>query len=219
MIKIFLLFYLFLLSCNKNIPVLDSNYGYFINYNKTLFRIHSPNSNNVYLVIFDKYFDDAGIEYKMESTNSGDWEIELDSIGIGTYYGYRLEGPFNDPNVIVADPYSKSAVTQNSFRHVAKSLIIDESFDWENDSWLKVKMHDLVIYEAHVRDMTIDETSRAKNKGTYKGFIEPGQKGGIEHLKNFGVNAVQFLPLWDFANFEIPYQVDTAGFFNDWNPY
>ena len=67
----------------------------------------------------------------MEKTNSGDWEIELDSIGVGTYYGYRLEGPFNDSNVIIADPYSKSVVTQNNFRHVAKSLIIDDSFDWE----------------------------------------------------------------------------------------
>ena len=36
----------------------------------------------------------------------------------------------------------------------------------------KVKMHDLVIYEAHLRDMTIDKTSGAKNKGTYKGFTE-----------------------------------------------
>ena len=73
-------------------PVFEFEYGCFINENKTLFRLHSPNSSNVYLVIFDKYYDDFGKEYKMERTNSGDWEIELDSIGFGTYYGYRLEG-------------------------------------------------------------------------------------------------------------------------------
>ena len=219
MIKLFLLFYFFLFSCNKNITAFDLEYGYFINENKTLFRIHSPNSSNVYLVIFDEYYDDFGKEYKMESTNLGDWEIELDSLGVGTYYGYRIEGAYNDSSIIVADPYSKAAVTQNNFRHVAKSLIIDETFDWAGDTWSKTKMNDLVIYEAHLRDMTIDKTSRAKSRGTYKGFVEPNQKGGIEHLKNLGVNAIQFLPLWDFANFEIPYQVDTVGFFNDWNPY
>tara|TARA_B100001564_G_scaffold163224_1_gene137224 strand:- start:1281 stop:3206 length:1926 start_codon:yes stop_codon:yes gene_type:complete len=200
-------------------PVFEPEYGCFINENKALFRIYSPNSRNVYLVIFDEYYDDFGKEYKMENTNLGDWEIELDSIGLGTYYGYRLEGTYNDSSIIIADPYSKSAVTQNNFRHIAKSLIVDNNFDWGNDSWSKVKMHDLIIYEAHLRDMTIDNTSEAKLKGTYKGFIERGQKSGVEHLKNLGVNAIQFLPLWDFANFEIPYQVDTAGFFNDWNPY
>ena len=45
-----------------------------------------------------------------------------------------------------------------------------------NDTWSKVKMNDLVIYEAHLRDMTIDKTSGAKNKGTYKGFIDQVKK-------------------------------------------
>ena len=135
MIKIFyLLFYFSLFSCNENMPVFEPEYGYFFNENKVLFKIHSPNSSNVYLVIFDEYFDEIGQEYKMKSTNSGDWEIELEGIGYGTFYGYRLEGAFNDSTVIIADPYSKSAVSQNSFRHVAKSLIVDDTFDWDGDS-------------------------------------------------------------------------------------
>jgi len=219
MIKLFIIFSFFLISCKNTIPTISLQYGYFTKDNKTKFRIHSPNSNDVYLVIFEKFDDSSGIEYKMIGAESGDWEIELDSIGVGTYYGYRLEGTYNDSTIIIADPYSKSAVTQNNFRHVAKSLIIDDTFDWDGDTWSKIKMHDLIIYEAHLRDMTIDKTSGAKHKGTYKGFIELGQKGGIEHLKNLGVNAIQFLPVWDFANFEIPYLVDTVGFFNDWNPY
>ncbi len=219
MINLFLILAFLPLSCDNNALELNLQYGYFMNDSKTKFRIHSPNSNDVYLVIFKEFDDTSGNEYKMISTKSGDWEIELEGIGVGTYYGYRLEGVYNDSSIIIADPYSKSAVTQNNFRHVAKSLIVDDTFYWDGDTWSKTKMNDLVIYEAHLRDMTIDKTSGAKNKGTYKGFIELGQKGGIEHLKNLGVNAVQFLPLWDFANFEIPYQVDTAGFFNDWNPY
>ena len=215
----FFLFCFLLISCSNSDKGYKAEYGFFLKTDEVDFRIFAPNADSVMLVIFENYDDSKGREHEMKKINSGDWEITIEGLGVGTLYGYRLVGPLNDPNVIVADPYSKSAVTQNNFRHVAKSLIIDESFNWGNDNWSKVKMHDLVIYEAHLRDMTIDETSRAKSKGTYKGFIEPGQKGGIEHLKNLGVNAVQFLPLWDFANFEIPYLVDTVGFFNDWNPY
>ena len=224
MIKCRLIFiyiiYLFIVSsCDKSRRSYDLNYGYYLKDDGVDFKIYAPSSDSVFVVIFNDYKDSDGKEYLMKKKEAGNWEIKIEGLGIGTLYGYRLVGPFNEPNVIIADPYSKSAVTQNNFRHVAKSLIIDDSFNWGNDSWSKVKMHDLIIYEAHLRDMTIHETSRAKKKGTYKGFIELGQKGGIEHLKDLGVNAVQFLPLWDFANFEIPYKVDTAGFFNDWNPY
>ena len=216
----FHLIFLFIISsCDEDKESYDLNYGYFLKEDEVDFKIYAPSSDSVFVVIFDEFEDSYGKEHLMKKGQNGDWVISIKGLDVGTLYGYRLVGPFNESNVIVADPYSKSAVTQNNFRHVAKSLIIDDSFDWDNDSWSKVKMHDLVIYEAHLRDMTIDETSGAKNKGTYKGFIELGQKGGIEHLKNLGVNAVQFLPLWDFANFEIPYQVDTVGFFNDWNPY
>jgi pullulanase/glycogen debranching enzyme len=67
--------------------------------------------------------------------------------------------------------------------------------------------------------MTVHKSSNATAKGSYLGFIEKDQNGGIEHLKSLGVNAVQFLPLWDFANFEIPYKQDADGMYNDWNPY
>ena len=54
--------------------------------------------------------------------------------------------------------------------------------------------------------MTIHPSSGALSPGTYKGFIENDQNGGIAHLKRMGVNAIQFLPIWDYANVEIPYK-------------
>ena len=226
MIRIYFLLKLFsilsiclLMSCEDPQNEYKPQYGYFLKEDKIDFRIYAPNADSVILVIFQNYDDDDGEEYIMEKLHSGDWEISIKGLKVGALYGYRLIGPYNSPSVIIADPYSKLAVTQNNFRHIAKSLIIDNSFDWEGDSWSKTKMNDLIIYEAHLRDMTAHGTSGVENNGSYKGFIENDQKGGIEHLKNLGVNAVQFLPLWDFANFEIPYKVDTVGFYNDWNPY
>ncbi|MBC8322571.1 MAG: pullulanase [Candidatus Marinimicrobia bacterium] len=195
------------------------SYGAFVSENSTTFKIHAPKSAHVFLVIFDSPEDEKGKEFKMKKTEDGDFTLKLENVGTGTYYGYRLEGPLNDPKVLIADPYTKAAVTQNSMRHVAKSLIIDDKFDWGNDTWIKIDPRDLIIYEMHVRDMTTHPTSTAKQKGTYLGLVEPNQNGGIKHIKSMGVNAVQLLPIQEFANVEVPYKDKTAPVYNDWNPY
>ncbi len=206
-------------SCMQPITKLGLSYGAFLRPGGIEFKIYAPNSDKVKLVIFEKVDDESGDEYPMEKLENGDWTYFLKNAPLGTMYGYRLTGPWNDENVIVADPYSKATVTQNNWRHVAKSLVIDASFDWEGDTWTNIHPRDLIIYETHVRDMTVHKSSNATAKGSYLGFIEKDQNGGIEHLKSLGVNAVQFLPLWDFANFEIPYKQDADGMYNDWNPY
>ena len=206
-------------SCMQPITKLGLSYGAFLRPGGIEFKIYAPNSDKVKLVIFEKVDDESGHEYPMEKLENGDWTYFLKNAPLGTMYGYRLTGPWNDENVIVADPYSKATVTQNNWRHVAKSLVIDTWFDWEGDTWTNIHPRDLIIYETHVRDMTVHKSSNATAKGSYLGFIEKDQNGGIEHLKSLGVNAVQFLPLWDFANFEIPYKQDADGMYNDWNPY
>jgi len=206
-------------SCMQPVTKLGLSYGAFLRPDGIEFKIYAPNSDKVKLVIFEKVDDDSGNEYPMEKLENGDWTYFLKNAPLGTMYGYRLTGPWNDENVIVADPYSKATITQNNWRHVAKSLVIDASFDWEGDTWTNIHPRDLIIYEAHVRDMTVHNSSNVNAKGSYLGFIEKDQNGGIEHLKSLGVNAVQFLPLWDFANFEIPYRQDADGMYNDWNPY
>jgi pullulanase/glycogen debranching enzyme len=201
---------------NKTNPL---SYGAFVTKNGTTFKIHASNSINVSLLIFDSPDAYAGEEYEMTKNEVGDFILELNDVGVGTYYGYRLQGPLNDSKVIVADPYTKAAVTQNSMRHVAKSLIVDDSYDWNRDTWIKIDPRDLIIYEMHVRDMTKHPTSTTKQKGSYLGLVEPNQNGGIEHIKSMGVNAVQLLPTQEFANVEVPYKDETAPVYNDWNPY
>ena len=67
--------------------------------------------------------------------------------------------------------------------------------------------------------MTKHPSSGSNYPGTYKGFVSDNQVGGIKHLKNLGVNAVQLLPIWDFANVEMPYLETIEGKTNSWNPY
>ncbi len=197
------------------------SYGAFVKNNKTTFKIKAPKADKVFLVLFNKPEDENGREFLMEKISGGDWIITIEQVKYGTLYGYRLEGQYlgNDSNVIVADPYSLAAVTQNTYNHVAKSLIIDTSYNWENDKWIKIDPRDLIIYEMHIRDMTAHHTSGARYPGTYHGLIDTQQKGGLAHLKKMGVNAVQLLPTQDFANVEIPYKDKSTTVFNNWNPY
>lgn len=195
------------------------SYGTFVKNDGIDFKIHASKSENVYLVIFNNPEDDYGKEFPMVKQDNGDWFYRLKDAGYGTLYGYRLEGPANDSKVIVADPYTKAAVTQNSYQHIAKSLVVNTDFHWENDKWMNIDPRDLIIYEMHLRDMTVHPTSGSLGPGTYEGLVDPIQKGGINHLKEMGINAVQILPLQDFANVEIPYKDSTVYMYNDWNQY
>ncbi|NOZ03271.1 MAG: pullulanase, partial [FCB group bacterium] len=209
------------LTCNKPIEPTDLSYGAFVKGNQTSFRLLAPKAERVWLVIFNAPADTTGKEYPMEKGADGVWSLTLDNTGYGTLYGYRLEGPagLNDPTVIVADPYSKAAVTQNSYRHPAKTLIIDTAYDWGTDTWLRIDPRDLIIYEMHIRDMTAHPSSQATKRGTYAGLVEMNQRGGLAHIREMGVNAVQILPAQDFANVEPPYKDPTTPILNTWNPY
>jgi pullulanase/glycogen debranching enzyme len=197
------------------------SYGAFVTAEGTTFRLLAPRAEQVWLVLFDRPEAASGREYAMQRTAGGVWTLTLPGAGYGTLYGYRLAGPaaFFDPSVIVADPYTLAAVTQNSYRHVAKSLIVDTAYDWEGDTWLRIDPRDLVIYEMHIRDMTAHPSAGARNPGTYSGLVDPDQRGGIAHLLELGVNAVQIMPAMDFANVEVPFRDPSAPVYNTWNPY
>lgn len=204
-------------ACSPKSSILS--YGAFVEGNQTTFKIHAPRSTEVYLVIFKKPEDELGKEYPMVKNDFGDWTITRSDVDFGVLYGYRLSGPVNDPNIIIADPYSKATVTNNSHQHIAKSLIINEDYDWNGDQWVSIAPEDLIIYEMHIRDMTAHHSSEAYQKGTYLGLTDETQRGGIPHLIEMGINAVQIMPLQDFANVEVPFQDKNQSINNDWNPY
>lgn len=215
--KIIFIMALLLLGC-QNMSEQILSYGAFIKSDGVEFKLYAPKSDKVFLVTFENPEDNFGKEFPMMKDANGDWNVVLSNAGYGTLYGYRLEGPSNDSSVIIADPYSIAAVTQNSYRHVAKSLVVNTEYNWANDSWVKIDPRDLIIYEMHLRDMTVHPTSGSASPGTYRGLIDDNQKGGINHIKDMGINAVQILPLQDFANVEIPYKDPSVYMYNDWNP-
>lgn len=196
---------------------------------QTQFRLFAPRASAVTLVLFDKHDQEVGQEYHMVRDADGVWEYSIPQVLYGKYYGYRVNGPtgrgemFN-PNILIADPYSRAVVTKNNFHHPAKTLILNTAFDWEGDTFVvPVNHNELIIYEAHVRDLTAHSSSGVSAKGTYIGLTEKKRVGGLSYLKELGVNALELMPIQKFGNIEIPFRDSTVlndgGEFNTWNPY
>ncbi len=129
-------------------------------------------------------------------------------------YGYRMDGPWNpedgyrfDNTKILMDPYAKliggrevwgvQPDWNNNYQH--RGRLVADDFDWEHDQPLEKAIEDLVIYEMHVRSFTAHESSgaNARKRGTFAAIIDK-----IPYLKALGVNCVEFLPVYEFDEFE-----------------
>lgn len=141
-------------------------------------------------------------------------------------YGYRFDGKYApkegywfDKTKILLDPYAKLVSGRdkwgekpdysNNFQH--RGRVIPEDYDWEGDKPLEIPMNDLVIYEAHVRSFTRDDSSNVKYKGTFAGLIEK-----IPYLKELGVNCIELLPIFEFDEFENSREIDGQQLYNYW---
>ncbi|MGH4026378.1 MAG: glycogen debranching protein GlgX, partial [Pseudonocardiaceae bacterium] len=84
----------------------------------------------------------------------------------------------------------------NSAAHVPKSVVINPFFDWAEDRHPRTPYNETVIYEAHVRGLTITHPDiPPEMRGTYAGLAHPVM---IEHLKSLGVTAVELMPVHQF---------------------
>jgi pullulanase/glycogen debranching enzyme len=184
--------------------------GHSLQNGKSVFRVFAPRATKVRLFVFDRHDQEKGVDYDMKRDDEGVWEFFANKNLAGKYYGYSVGGPAGaeemfDSERIVADPYSRAVATRNEVAHPGRTLILPpDHFDWRGDSFMKIPMEDLIIYEMHVRDLTAHPSSGVSKElsGRYLGLIESGKAGGIDYIKSLGVNAVELLPVHDFGNWE-----------------
>ncbi len=200
--------------------------GYVLEEGKTTFRFFSPRATRVELVLFDQPEADALRRVTMVMDADGVWEATIEENLVGKYYAYSVDGPRGhgevfDPQKLIADPYSPALATRNDYTHEGRTLILAEEYDWEGDTFMQYDWRDLIIMEAHVRDLTAHPSSGVADslRGSYKGLLDPDTPGGLNYLKDLGVNAVEFLPIHEFGNIEIPYKDKSLPVENTWNPY
>lgn len=189
----------------------------------TNFALFSEIADRVELCLLD----DDGSERRVEITevDAYVWHVYLPSVQPGQRYGYRVHGPYDpsaghrcDPSKLLLDPYAKAIAgmasnhpslyayefedpqernSEDSAAHTMHSVVVSPFFDWGNDHPPAHEYHDTVIYEAHIKGLTmlhpdIDDSIR----GTY---VAMGHPAIIEHLQSLGVTAVELMPVHQFV--------------------
>ena len=90
-----------------------------------------------------------------------------------------------------------TAVGVNGHRGAIIDMVNTNPQGWSADKRPNIAAKDLIIYEMHHRDFSIDESSGIQHKGKFLALTEPR---AIDHLKSLGVNAVHILPSFDYAS-------------------
>ena len=145
-----------------------------------------------------------GATYEMTKASidcySDVYEVKVDGDLVGKTYQFTVDGK------AVRDPYGRMVEGSNSNANIVMDLSkSDPEGGWEKAPELKNR-EDSIVYEVHVRDFTIDDSSgvASDKKGRYLGMVQTGTsyhgiKTGIDHLKELGVTHVQLQPIYDYA--------------------
>ena len=173
-------------------------------------------------------FDDDGSEQRIRLPEQtfGVFHGHVAGIAPGTRYGFRVDGPWDPASgarwnhaKLLADPYARAmdgdfVLNPAVFAHegnddlvrnnadsapfVPRSIAVGSSFDWYGDTPLEIPWNDTIIYETHVRGITMQHPGVPEQlRGTYAGLAHPAV---IDHLTSLGVTAVELMPIHHFVD-------------------
>ena len=175
---------------------------------RTLFRVWAPSASRVLVNLYrsgNPGADDLICQIDMAPDICGTWIAEKYGDLNGVYYTYQVT--VMDLTREACDPYARTTGV-NGRRAMILDLRSTDPEGWENDRdpHAGCAMTDAVIYELHVRDLSIDESSGIKNKGKFLGLIEEGTKTvdgfptGLDHMKQLGITHLHILPMYDYGS-------------------
>ena len=116
-------------------------------------------------------------------------------------YARAFEGDFDgDASLFSYDVHAEPAGTgrneEDSLGHTMLSVVINPYFDWKGDRRPNTPETDTVIYETHVKGMTMTHPDVPEHlRGTYAGMAHPSI---IKYFQDLGVTAVELLPIHQF---------------------
>ncbi|MFH9085894.1 glycogen debranching protein GlgX [Streptomyces sp. NPDC017673] len=214
----------------------------------TNFALFSEVAEHVELILVD----DAGTAtpVPLQEVDGFVWHAYLPGVGPGQRYGYRVHGPWQpslghrcNPAKLLLDPYARAVDGQidnhaslyerapdgpapaDSAGHSMLGVVTDPFFDWGDDRPPRTPYADSVIYEAHVRGLTMTHPDVPERlRGTYAGLAHPAV---TEHLTSLGVTAVELMPVHQFVQDGVLqdrglsnyWGYNTIGFFAPHNAY
>ncbi|GHU39355.1 glycogen operon protein GlgX homolog [Spirochaetia bacterium] len=88
--------------------------------------------------------------------------------------------------------------TNDNIGTAPRCIVVTNKFDWQGDKPLNYPLRHSVLYETHVRGLTMYKETDAKYPGTYRGIIEK-----IPFFKELGVTSLELLPVHEFCENEL----------------
>ena len=169
---------------------------------QTTFRVWTPTATAVSVNL---YKADAKQTLPMTAGQRGTWVLTVAGDLSGVYYTYTAT--INNVQRECADPYAK-ACGVNGERSMVINLSATDPEGWANDRDpnVGIAVTDAIIYELHIRDLSIDPSSGIVHKGKFLGLTErgsvndSGQPTCLEHIKALGITHLHLLPCFDFGS-------------------
>lgn len=184
--------------------------------------VHSASAEKIDFCIFDE--DDTETRYPLVFRSGDIWHRHIPGISAGTRYGLRATGPF-DPDrglyfnsaKLLIDPHARALDgplrwnelmnprdqdgafdDRDSSTVVPRCIVTADEFDWGNDVSPHTDWDRTVIYEAHVKGLTVQHPDiDPAIRGTY---LALGSEPVIHHLQELGVTAIELLPTQAFID-------------------
>ena len=135
------------------------------------------------------------INMKRSQAGSSLWQATVKGDLQGMFYTYDVK--YNGKFMGECPGIWATAVGVNGKRGAIIDMGKTNPQGWSADQRPNIAAKDLIIYEMHHRDFSIDESSGLHYKGKFLALTEPH---AIKHLKELGVNAVHILPSFDYAS-------------------
>ncbi|MFF9143783.1 glycogen debranching protein GlgX [Streptomyces sp. NPDC055051] len=203
----------------------------------TNFAVFSEAAHRVELCLIDDDGTETSVE--LRETDAFVRHAYLPGVMPGQRYGFRVHGPYAperglrcNPAKLLLDPYARAMSGSvawgeavygyhfgrpdarndlDSAPHTMTSVVVNPYFDWGDDRRPRTEYHHTVIYEAHVKGLTMLHPDLPEElRGTYAGLAHPAVIG---HLKELGVTALELMPVHQFVN---DHRLVDAGLSNYW---
>ena len=192
--------------------------------NGTNFALFSEAADRVVLCLFDD--DRVETQIELIEVDAHVWHAYLPQVQPGQLYGYRVHGTHDpstgqraNPKKLLLDPYAKAVSGEidwdeslfpyrfgkpdkkndlDSAPHAMLGVVINPYFDWQGDRAPRTAYSSSVIYEAHVKGLTMTHPDIPEEiRGTYAAIAHPAI---IEHLRKLGVTALELMPTHQFVH-------------------
>lgn len=192
------------------------------------FSLFSANAEEVELCLFNDPRDPRESRRVPLERFGDVWSVRAHDVPNGTAYGYRVDGPFApelghrfNADKLLLDPYARAFTGHPTwhaslFDHdrstppevrldsrdtaglMARSLVVDDGFDWQGVTPPATSIEDTVIYEIHVKGFTARHPEIPDAlRGTYLGLCH---RAAIQYLVDLGITAVELLPVHFFVD-------------------